>query len=163
MKKFALFAVLLLSFNLTTMAQSVTGSTNSLQTSLLNKLRQFAVNTDRDLYVRSGDRTINEQQALWDAGLSRGGHISSDHAAAVRNGSTCTITTTGGNAVHAPRVNGNGWMEIARPGRSKHQTGEAADVDGISFSDCSTLNRVGLRHTVSSEPWHVEEGSNCTH
>jgi hypothetical protein len=163
MKKFALFTVLLLSFSLTIMAQSVTGSTSNLQSSLLNKLRQFAVNTKRDLYVRSGDRTANEQQVLWDEGLARGGHISSDHATAVRNGSNCTITTTGGNAVHAPRVNGNGWMEIARPGRSKHQTGEAADVDGISWSDCSALNRVGLRHTVPTESWHVEEGSSCTH
>jgi len=163
MKKFAFFSVILLGISLAVMAQSVTGSTSSIQSSLLSKLRQFATNTNKNLYVRSGGRDTSEQQELWDAGLARGGHISSDHAAAVRNGSTCNITTTGGNSVHAPRVNGNGWMEISRPGRSKHQTGEAADVDGITWSDCSELNRVGLRHTVSTEPWHIEEGSRCTH
>ena len=152
MKKFAFFTVLLLSFSLTIMAQS-----------LEDKVRQFERNTGRSVSIRPGDRNVDEQQALWDAGLARGGHISSDHARAVRNGSTCTITTTGGNAVHAPRVNGNGWIEIARPGRSRHQTGEALDIDGIGWSDCSELNRVGLRHTVSTEPWHVESGSRCTH
>jgi len=163
MKKFALFTVLLLCFSIAIMAQSVTGNTSVLQSSLLSKLKQFAINTGKDLYVRSGGRDTSEQQQLWDAGLARGGHISSDHAEAVRNGSTCTITTTGGNAVHAPKVYGNGWMEIAKPGRSKHETGEAADVDGITWSDCRELNKVGLRHTVSSESWHVEEGSRCNH
>ena len=163
MKKLALFSVLLFGFSLAVMAQSVTGATGSLQSSLLSKLRQFATNTGRNLNVRSGGRDMSEQAQLWDAGLARGGHISSDHAAAVRNGSDCTITTTGGNAVHAPRVSGSGWMEIARPGRSKHETGEAADVDGIGWGDCAELNRVGLRHTVPSESWHIEEGSRCSH
>ena len=164
MKKLVLFSVLLLSFSFAIMAESVTGDTGGLNSTLLSNLRRFASNTGRNLNIRSGYRTESQGQSEWDAGLARGGHISSDHNAAVRNGSDCPYhDLTGGNAVHAPQRYGSGWMQIARPTLSRHATGDAADVDGITWSDCAELNRAGLRHTVRDEPWHVEVGTSCSH
>jgi len=167
MKRIAILTVLLSTVCMTIMAQSVTGQTSGLNSTLLKNLQTFARNVNRSISVTSGRREQNDQQRLYNDGLARGGHISSDHQAAVRNGSDCTITTTGGGALHAPRRDGKGWMEISRPrnaddaGGSKHLTGDAADVSGISFSDCAELNKAGLRHTVPSEEWHVEVGTSC--
>jgi hypothetical protein len=167
MKKIGVLFVLLISVCFTLYSQSVTGDTSGLKSSLLSKLKSFAKNTGKDLYIRSGSRTEEESQALWDAGLARGGHISSEHPGKPVSGyPPCDITSIGGNAVHAPKQYSKSWMEIARPKLSKHGTGEAADVyyningntnTPVSWDDSSELKKVGLRQPVSSESWHIEE------
>jgi len=173
MKKLCVFTVLLSAFSLSIMAQSVTGQTSGLNPTLLRNLLTFAKNTNRNIVITSGLRQQSDQVRLFNDGLARGGHLSdqcpgSDREA-IAGFMPCTLTGRGGRALHVPRRDGTGWMEISRPreldeeGGSKHLTGDAADVSGISWSDCAELNRAGLRHTVSSEEWHVEVGTRCRH
>lgn len=70
-------------------------------------------------------------------------------------------------ALYAAYLNGTGNL-AAKPGTSRHETGDAADVgvkvpndpDGVSLRDYpggkAAAIAVGLSFPVASEPWHVE-------
>jgi hypothetical protein len=134
-------------------AQSVRGNTDGIDSSLLSALRSYARLVGHDITLNWSGRTNKEQQALWDKYLNDGGHLSNN----CPGEPTCHIKGRGGNAVHGK----NGVTEVAKPGTSKHELGLAADIAGLTFSDCELLNQAGLCHTVSTESWHVESGSRC--
>jgi len=175
MKKITVLAVLLLIICMTLMAQSVTGQTSGLNPTLLRNLQTFARNVNRDINITSGLRQQSDQVRNYNDGLARGGHLSSQcpgpDVEAVPGFMPCDLPGRGGGALHAPRRDRLGWMEISRPreegeaGGSRHLTGDAADVHPIYWTDCAELNRAGLKHTVSSEEWHLEvagNGERCT-
>jgi hypothetical protein len=133
-------------------AQNVTGNTKGINPSLLSALREYARLSGKDVHLNWSGRTYEEQKEIYDRWLKDGGHLSTDCPGPPE----CSLGRGPSGNVH--RQN----REAAVPGRSKHEIGEAADVSGLQWTDCTLLNRAGLRHTVRNEPWHVELGDTCS-
>lgn len=102
---------------------------------LVIALNEIARRCKRKLRMNEGLRTREQQQAYWDAAVKRYG---SEYAA-------------------------NRW--VARPGTSRHETGDAADmVDALDNENLRpmmerrgmTAAQFGLVFPMSWEPWHIE-------
>ena len=78
------------------------------------------------IYVKSGYRTVERQQQLWDAALAKYGD---------------------------PEIADN-W--VARPGQSNHNKGGAADLGGDLALAHQLAPQFGLVFPMSWENWHVE-------
>jgi len=132
-------------------AQNVTGNTRGINPDLLSALQEYARLAGRNVHLNWSGRTYDEQKEIFDRWFSDGGHYSTECPGLP----DCLLGWGPSGNVH--RLN----REVAVPGRSKHETGDAADVSGLQWTDCVLLNRAGLRHTVRNEPYHVELGSRC--
>jgi hypothetical protein len=95
-----------------------------------NRLQMFVAASGGRISITSGFRSVERQQQLWDAALKKYGD---------------------------PEVADN-W--VARPGKSHHNKGIAAD---LGFADAgarewahSNAARFGLYFPMEWEPWHIE-------
>ncbi len=99
---------------------------DGLEPTFAQKLQAMIAASGGKITIRSGFRSVGEQQSLWDAALKKYGS-----ASAARK-----------------------W--VAPPGSSNHNKGAAVDLGGDLALAHKLAPRFGLNFPMGHEPWHVE-------
>lgn len=119
-------------------AGQVTGKTEGVNDQLLSALSSVAAEFGSPIRVNSGLRTIEEQQKMYNEWWEGGG----------KNGQATVNTPSFGN-ITTP----------AKPGSSRHQHGDAVDIDRTLAERLDTMGLLaknGLARPVAGDPVHIQ-------